>query len=159
MMKNADITIFNQIIGEDRREVFVPTMISGVCWYDVRSLSRNERNREAGSRFVIRIPYDAKIQDDRIYIPEEKYKKLTKNELKKYWTIQKNAYLIRQQIVKSGDWMWDSFSFRFGAIKELVPEEINRLRSENEDFVTVVEYADNTVRGSDRVKHWRIEGN
>lgn len=28
----------------------------------------------------------------------------------------------------------------------------------DEDFVTVTEYADNTIRGTDRTKHWRIGG-
>ena len=38
MITNADITIFNKAIGENRREVFIPTTISGVSWYDVHSV-------------------------------------------------------------------------------------------------------------------------
>lgn len=137
MTDNADITIFNQIIGADRREVFVPTMISGAFWYDVRSMSQSDRHREGSSRVIIRIPYDAEIQDNRIYLPEEQFKKLKGEELEKYWTIQKNAYVLKRHII---------------------PDEINRLRAEEEDFFTVVEYADNTLRGSDCMKHWRIGG-
>ena len=81
MTDNADITIFNQIIGADRREVFVPTMISGAFWYDVRSMSQSDRHREGSSRVIIRIPYDAEIQDNRIYLPEEQFKKLKGEEL------------------------------------------------------------------------------
>ena len=158
MTDNADITIFNQIIGADRREVFVPTMITGAFWYDVRSMSQSDRHREGSSRVIIRIPYDAEIQDNRIYLPEEQFKKLRGEELKKYWTIQKNAYVLKRHIVQEDKWLFDPFSFRCGKITEFIPDEINRLRAEEEDFFTVVEYADNTLRGSDRMKHWRIGG-
>lgn len=158
MTNNADITIFNLILGEDRREIFVPTTISGVSWYEVRSLSQSEENREPRSKFTIRIPIDAKVQNNRIYIPEELYKKLKKDDVKKYWTIQKNAYIIKQQMVHFRTFDFDQFSFRSGFITELLPDDINKLRSENEDFVTVIEYSDNTVRGSESVKHWRIGG-
>ena len=41
---------------------------------------------------------------------------------------------------------------------ELYIEELAKLRQHDEDFVTVTEYADNTIRGTDRTKHWRIGG-
>lgn len=158
MINNADITIFSQRVGNDRREVFYPTMISSVCWYDVRSMVQSERDRNGGSKFIIRIPYDADIQDNRKYLPEDKYNALPISELDKYWTIQKNAYIIKEQYVNAADWKFDDFSFRSGIITGLTMENIEILRQKVEDFVTVVEYADNTVRGSDRVKHWRIGG-
>lgn len=158
MIDNADITIINKVVGADRREKFVPTRISGACWYDVRSMSQAERHREGSSRVVIRIPYSAKIEDDKIYLPEEDFKRLDADELGKYWTIQKNAYVLRRHIVQADKWLFDPFSFRYGKITELLPEELNRLRSEDEDFFTIVEYADNTQRGSLRTKHWRIGG-
>ena len=37
-------------------------------------------------------------------------------------------------------------------------EELAKLSQHDEDFVTVTEYADNTIRGTDRTKHWRIGG-
>lgn len=39
-----------------------------------------------------------------------------------------------------------------------VARRIAKLRQHDEDFVTVTEYADNTIRGTDRTKHWRIGG-
>lgn len=158
MTDNADITIFNQVIGADRREVFVPTMISGAFWYDVRSMSQNDRYREGNSKVIIRIPYDAEIQDHRTYLPEEEFKRLRQEELRKYWTIQKNAYVLKRHIVQADKWLFDPFSFRYGKITELIPEELQRLRNEEEDFFTISEYADNTQRGSNLTKHWRIGG-
>lgn len=158
MTDNADITIFNQVIGADRREVFVPTMIAGAFWYDVRSMSQSDRYREGNSKVIIRIPYDAEIQDDRIYLPEEQYKRLKQEDIEKYWTIQKNAYVLKRHMVQADKWLFDSFSFRYGKITGLIPEEVQQLRMEDEDFFTIVEYADNTQRGSNRMKHWRIGG-
>lgn len=158
MTNNADVTIFNQRISAERREVFIPTVISGVCWYDVRSMRQSERNRTGESEFIIRIPFDAKVQDGRSYIPESQYQKLSDDEVKKYWTIQLNSYVLKQQYVDAAAWEFDTYSFRAGVISELSIEDIDTLRAEQEDFVTVVEYADNTVRGTDLTKHWRIGG-
>lgn len=158
MIDNADITIINKVVGADRREKFVPTMISGACWYDVRSMSQAEMQREGSARVVIRIPFNATIEGGKIYLPEEEFKRVSADDLGKYWTIQKNAYVLRRHIVQADNWLFDPFSFRYGKITELLPEELNRLRGEDEDFFTIVEYADNTQRGSNRSKHWRIGG-
>lgn len=158
MTSNADVTIFNQRISAERREVFIPTVISGVCWYDVRTTRQSERKRTGESEFIIRIPIDARVQDDRIYIPESQYQKLSDDEVKMYWTIQLNSYVLKRQYVDAATWKFDTFSFQTGVILKLPIEDIDALRAEQEDFVTVVEYADNTIRGTDRTKHWRIGG-
>lgn len=175
MINNADITIFNQIIGDDRREVFIPTTISGVCWYDVRSLGQVERNRDPAAKFIIRIPISAGIQDGRSYVTEEQYKKLTPDARQKYWTIQRNSYITKIQFTPISDWLWDpfsfrhgtishenwfwdTFSFRYGVISKEKIEDIRKLREVYSDFAQVVEYADNTVRGTNATKHWRIGG-
>lgn len=158
MINNADITIINKIVGSDRREKFVPTRIFGVCWYDVRSMGQTERHREGSAKVVIRIPYNATVEDGKKYLPEEEFRRLSSEEMEKYWTIQKNAYVLKRHIVQADRWLFNPFSFRYGKIAELLPEELSRLRSEDEDFFTIVEYADNTQRGSNRTKHWRIGG-
>lgn len=91
-------------------------------------------------------------------ISEEKYKKLSDEEAERYWTIQKGAYIVRGQYVVAGQWLFDTFSFRQGIILKDTIEELAKLRQHDEDFVTVTEYADNTIRGTDRTKHWRIGG-
>lgn len=158
MTNNADITIFNQALGEDRREVLIPTNIYGVCWYEVQSLHRNEKSRSGSTRVVIRIPYRAKIQDGRIYLPEEQYKRLSAEKRLQYWTIQKNAYIVKNPLEVAGKWKWDTFSFRSSVITQKEIEDILELTKIDGNFVTVVEYADNTVRGSNKVKHLRIGG-
>ena len=69
MITNADITIFNKAIGENRREVFIPTTISGVSWYDVHSVEVSKQQgmapRDRAAKFIVRIPLDAKVQDGR----------------------------------------------------------------------------------------------
>ena len=79
-------------------------------------------------------------------------------EAERYWTIQKGAYIVRGQYVMAGQWLFDTFSFRQGIILKETIEELAKLRQHDEDFVTVTEYADNTIRGTDRTKHWRIGG-
>lgn len=65
---------------------------------------------------------------------------------------------MRGQYVVAGQWLFDTFSFRQGIILKETIEELAKLRQHDEDFVTVTEYADNTIRGTDRTKHWRIGG-
>lgn len=139
MITNADITIFNKATGENRREVFIPTAISGVSWYDAHSVEVSKQQgmapRDRAAKFIVRIPLDAKVQDGRTYLPEEQYKLLNEKERLRFWTIQLNSYIAKGTHADIGD------------LKQLTCS-----------VGTVVEYADNTVRGSDRVKHWRIGG-
>ena len=158
MIVNADMTIFNRVVGADRREIFIPTVISGVCWYDVRSIITEDQGRDRAAKFIIRIPITAKIQGQRRYIPEARYKLLPQESLSEFWTIQLNSYVVKDLYVPTNGWLWDPFDFRSSVIVEADVTDVNSLREANEDFGTIVEYADNTVRGSDAVKHWRIGG-
>lgn len=139
MITNADITIFNKAVGDDRREVFIPTRISGACWYDAHSVETSKQQgvapRDRAAKFIVRIPIDAEIQDGRKYLPEAQYKLLDSEERAGFWTIQLSGYIAK------------------GTHTDL--DGLKRLTG---GVGTVVEYADNTVRGSDRVKHWRIGG-
>ena len=158
MMKNADITIFNLRVGADRREVFFPTRISGVFWYDTKAQTTSGTDRTENARYIIRIPESATVIPERKYISEQKYKKLSDEEAERYWTIQKGAYVVKEQFVSAKDWEMDDFSFRNATITQVTVDDLKKLRSLNEDFATVTEYADNTVRGTRATRHWRIGG-
>lgn len=159
MITNQDITIFNlRLDKETRREVFVPTNISEVSFVDVRSSSGSASEREENLAFKIRIPISARVQDARTYIPEDKYKLLDDEEVKKYWTLQKGCYIITGTIFYEGEWKFDDFDFSSGVITSDRIQDFLDLFKYDRDIVRVTEYSDNTRRGSDAVKHWRVGG-
>lgn len=137
MTINSDVTIFNIRIGADRREKFYATRIMGVSWYGTKEETVSDTDRKDKAKCVIRIPATATVEAGKQYISEEKYKKLSDEDVEKYWTIQKNAYIMR------------------GTYEGEIPD--NPLKS-IENLVTITEFADNTIRGTNRTKHWRIEG-
>lgn len=141
MTINKDITLFNSHLDkETRREIYIPTVIAGVSFYYVKS-SSGQGFSEENIDYKIRIPITADIQNGRTYLPEENYKILPDDEARKYWTIQKSSVIVPEPIID------DSGIYELGTIK-----------SSYTDVISVVEYADNTVRGTDAVKHWRIGG-
>ena len=103
-------------------------------------------------------PYTAIVEGGKQYISEEEYKKLSDEDAERYWTIQKNAYIVRGQLEVADQWVFDTFSFQHGVILKEAIEDLAKLRQHDEDFVTITEYADNTLRGTDRTKHWRVGG-
>ena len=137
MTINSDATIFNIRIGADRREKFYATRIMGVSWYGTMGETVSDTDRKDKAKCVIRIPATATVEAGKQYISEEKYKKLSDEDVEKYWTIQKNAYIMR------------------GTYEGEIPD--NPLKS-IENLVTITEFADNTIRGTNRTKHWRIGG-
>ncbi len=158
MTTNSDVTIFNLRIGADRREKFYATRILGASWYGSKGQSVSDTDRKGTAQYTIRIPVTATVEGGKQYISEEKYKKLSDEEAERYWTIQKNAYIMRGEYVVAGQWLFDTFSFRSGVILKEAIEDLAKLRKHDEDFITITEYADNTIRGTDRTKHWRIGG-
>lgn len=137
MTINSDVTIFNLRIGADRREKFYATRILGVSWYESKGQVVSDTVRKGTAQCVIRIPYTAIVEGGKQYISEEEYKKLSDEDVEKYWTIQKNAYIMR------------------GTYEGEMPD--NPLKSV-ENLVTITEFADNTIRGTNRTKHWRLGG-
>lgn len=158
MTTNSDVTIFNLRIGAYRREKFYATRILGVSWYRTEGQSVSDNNRKAATKCVVRIPFNAITEGEKQYISEEEYKKLSDEEAERYWTIQKNAYIMQGEYVTAEQWQFDTFSFRSGVILKEAIEDLAKLRKYDESFITITEYADNTVRGTDRTKHWRIGG-
>ncbi len=137
MTTNSDVTIFNLRIGANRREKFYATRIMGVSWYGTKGETVSDTDRKDKAKCVIRIPATATVEAGKQYISEGKYKKLSDEDVEKYWTIQKNAYIMR------------------GTYEGEIPD--NPLKS-IENLVTITEFADNTIRGTNRTKHWRIGG-
>lgn len=137
MTINSDVTIFNLRIGADRREKFYATRIMGVSWYGTKEETVSDTDRKDKAKCVIRIPATATVEAGKQYISEEEYKKLSDEDVEKYWTIQKNAYIMR------------------GTYEGEIPD--NPLKSV-ENLVTITEFADNTIRGTNRTKHWRLGG-
>lgn len=158
-----DITIFNlRYDSAARREVFIATNIGGVSFYRVAgtsiSTAQGMQERREDIAYKIRIPINANVEAGRSYIDEAKYAALSDDEALNYWTLQKGCYILTGSLFIAGEWIWDDFNFRTGVITKEKLEEIQALRQYNGDFVTVIEYADNTRRGSASVRHWRIGG-
>ena len=143
MMHNTDIVIFNKTIGADRREVFLPTIINDVCWYGSRSL---DGSGAASGKYAVRIPYRSEVEGRKTYVSEVEYARTTLEEKKHLWTLQKNCYVMafKKSILRGR--------------KELDPVEVLEIGKVIDDFFVVTEYADNTIRGTERTKHWRVGG-
>ena len=88
---------------------------------------------------------DAEVQDGRTYVNEAIYKTLSDEDAAKHWTLRKGDYILAAQSEK--------------AEKSMTQPELDALGRELcVDLIRVIEYADNTIRGSAAVKHWRIGG-
>lgn len=132
-----DITLYNlRYNSETRRETAIATTISGVTVYQAAGTSGG-KDRTENNTVKIRIPLTASVQDDRTYIPEEGYAALSDTEAESYWTIQKGSVFFIGDPPVSADNLSDLQAA--GAL-------------------TVVDYSDNTRRGSEKVQHWRIGG-
>lgn len=159
MTTNEDITIFNLRLDKAKRlEVFVPTTISGVSFYETASSNTSDGNRTENLDYKIRIPIGANFEDDRTYVSEDEYKKLSDEDALKHWTLQKGCYILTGAMFYERVWKWDDFDFRSGVItKDKILDMVSLIGS-GKKFFSVVEYADNTKRGSNAVKHWRVGG-
>ena len=149
MITNADITIFNlRYDKEQRREVFIPTNISKVSFHGTMSTDGDAGEREEKLTYRIRIPIDAEIADNRAYTPAEIYRSLSDDEAKAHWTIQRGCYILLGVFPAPGE----------DAVTLDQIRDMQQLQDYQDKIIVVTEYADNTIRGSDTVKHWRIGG-
>lgn len=149
---DRSITLFNlRYDNKNRREVFIPTNISGVAFYDVRVEQSTNTAREENFSFKIRIPIDAVIEDSRSYTPEAKYAQLSDGDALAHWTLQPGCFILIHE--ENGE----PFNLRRMITREML-EEMKAARSYDGFIITVMEYADNTRRGSKAVQHWRIGG-
>lgn len=141
MTTNANITIFNaKYDSVTRAERFYPTPISNVSYYESEAVNTNDGVWSDQSVYKIRVPLiGSEIGKD--YIPEaEFYKSNTEG-----WSLRKGDFVIL-----------DTYD---GEAESLSATEVKTYAASNGlKLITITEFADNTVRGSDAVKHWRIGG-
>lgn len=143
MITNADITVFNKVLGTDRRDVYVPTYFYGVSWYGAHNGSLQNKALSGGSRYVVRIPITATVSGNKQYILADDFDDLPDNEKSSYWTIQTGC-VVAKGIVQLE-----------AGVESLDENEVMMLP--NEQF-NVTTYADNTIRGTAKTKHWRLGG-
>lgn len=139
----ADITLFNaRYDANTRTEVFIPTRIKGSSYYESEGVSANDGVWTNQSIYKLRVPLIGS-EIGKEYLPERKYRKVESAE--RYWTIRKGDFILLTLL----DIEKEAYT-----AKEIakISEELGL------KLITVTEYADNTVRGSDIVKHWRIGG-
>lgn len=145
MYVQTAVTLFNKRLGADRREAYLPTCILGASYAEAKKANRSPNGVcSENLAYRLRIPVDAKTQNSRTYVNEKAFKTFTTDEAARHWTLQKGDVLLTAETALEGP-------LDERRIKELAAE----LRV---DVITVTEYADNTARGTDAVKHWRIGG-
>lgn len=144
MYVQTTITVFNKRLGDDRREVYFPTVISGASYQEAKGSSQSGGVRSESLSYKLRIPINAKMQNDRTYAPEKAYKAMAAEEAGEHWTLQKGDIILARETALA-DPVDET------ALKQLAA-------AEHLDVITVTEYADNTTRGTAMVKHWRIGG-
>lgn len=145
MTTNADITIFNaRYDPKGRTEVLIPTEIRRVSLLESEASSVIKGVWTEKSVFKIRIPLQGSvIQDGRSYVPEEVYKDL--KDVTDVWTIRKADIIVLG-------------SYRGGKSSLARTEVAEWAHQSRVKMIQVTEYSDNTVRGCDAVRHWRIGG-
>ena len=136
MITNAAITIYNRR-RSGRNSVLIPTVISEASWFYGRRAARGQFIDNEDS-YQVRIPYGADTSG-KTYVNPAQYAVMTDEEAAGYWTIQID------DIVLKGEYTSEVNDDR--ALRELT-----------DDLFVVNTFADNTIRGSDAVKHWRIGG-
>lgn len=145
MYVQTAITLFNKRLSADRREVYYPTSITGASFYEAKSSSRSgDGARSENLTYKIRIPVNAEVQDGRSYVNEKAFKALAAEDIGTHWTLQKGDIVLACETALAEP-------VDEAKVKELAAAALV-------DVITVKEYADNTIRGSAAVQHWRIGG-
>lgn len=137
MITNSKITIFNRRLSEEQGEILIPTVIHDATWYYGRSSSAGQYSEGQGT-FKVRIPYGADTSG-KSYVEPWEWKDLSDEQAAGCWTIQMDDIVVR------------------GELSGTVTDQTD-ITSTTEDCFVVNDFANNTIRGSDRVKHWRIGG-
>ena len=140
MYVQTAITVFNKRLSADRREVYFPTCIRSASFLENKSSGHSTDGAHSQSlAYKLRIPLGAKIQDDRSYVPAAEYRRLDDDAAAKAWTLQTGDYVLPMETELTA------------------PVDQKQLEALGQP-IYVKEYADNTIRGSAAVKHWRIGG-
>ena len=134
MITNSVITVFNRL-KKDGIETLCPTVIKSASWHDARS-SNGGKYGDSADSFSVRIPTDADTSG-KVYIDPVSWR--LEGEPTKHWTIQKDDIVIR------------------GEVTDTIQNQAE-LSRRYVDMFRVTSWADNRVRGSRNMKHWRIGG-
>lgn len=150
---DRDILLLNKKLDrESRRDVFFATQISGVSVYEARSSSMSGGLHADSRIFKIRIPVSATVHGGKTFLPETQFDALDQEAAQRHWTIRSEDLIIVCAQADAPD------SLPAGGLTTQEAEDLAKEIGYQRDLVHVIEYADNTLRGSDRVKHWRIQG-
>lgn len=137
MTTNSTITIFNRRLDDERHEILIPTVIQDASWFYGRRSSGGQYADNEDS-YSVRIPFNADTSGKE-YIEPWEWKDLTDEQVSGYWTIQKDDIVVRGEM--SGN-----------------QTDQTAITSQTDDCFVVNTFANNTIRGSDIVKHWRLGG-
>ena len=152
---DRDIVLFNKRLDrESRREMYSPTKISGASVYEWTEATKDGTDRTEREVFKIRIPIDAAFQGDRKYLPAGQYDALSEEEAAEYWTLHNTDLII---IASAPFEDIDTAICEDGIAEPEIRALAGRIGSRPAPII-LSGYADNTQRGSDTVKHWRLEG-
>lgn len=144
MILQTVITLFNAKAGADRREVFLPTIIDSASYMSRRASSSSKGVHTESLSYRLRIPVDALVQSGRTYVSETVFRSLSDADALQHWTLQAGDCIIPGE---------------YPDAKPMTLRELTEFAMQaGADLIHVKEYADNTLRGSDAVKHWRIGG-
>lgn len=143
MYVQTPITVFNRRLSADRRELYHPTCIRSASFLESKGSGHSTDGAHSQAlAYKLRIPISAKIQAGRTYVPEAEYSHLDDEAAAGCWTLSTGDYVVPLETELVGP-------IDFGALEELAAKS---------QLIAVKEYADNTIRGSAAVKHWRIGG-
>lgn len=153
---NRDIIILNKLIdSEERREVYVPTNISYASIYDKKTASGSGSYYSETESYMMRIPRCSSFQNGRFFVPFPVYDAMTLEEKMGFWTIHNSDLII--VCAESFDDI-NTSAFETVPVTTEQAEEIAASISPYKNLIRVVSFADNTLRGSQTVRHWRIGG-
>ncbi len=142
MTTNADITMLNKFYDSSgRQDIFLPTVIRGVSLKMNSGTTGESRYPKSTATYNLRIPIDANMGESS-FVDLIQYKQMGKEEAAKHWTLQPEMIVV------------------LAILEEADLENINLTEIEKKygKYITVKDWSDNTTRGIDRMKHWRIGG-
>ena len=140
MQTNSTITIFNRRLGSQRNDILIPTVIRSASWFYGRGLAKSQsagQFAENEDSYSVRIPFGADTSG-KTYVEPWEWRNLTDEQTEEHWTIQKDDIVVRGEM--SGN-----------------RTDQTEIMSSADSFL-VNSFANNTIRGSNGVKHWRIGG-
>lgn len=130
MLINADITLFNVLMGR-RGEEYRKTCIRGVSWKGKRITALTENGLLGDDEVSIRIPINADTED-KLFVSSDNYDGSLDT-----WTL------------KPGDWI----------IKGIFTGEFQDVNTDSPDVIQIRNASDNRdSRNSLHMQHWRAVG-